>query len=217
MTVISLFSTKGGCGKSTAAVHLCRWLSTGGATVALVDTDSQKTSTEWVSCLKPNIPRPKLYHITNPDSIFDRLKKDIAEKHGAVVVDVAGGLTEVQRAVLLLSDLVLIPIQPTEPDLLAAQNTIKAINRSRQVNSNLEAYVFLSRVEPNTILRKKARTALSLLQDISLLQSKIHQRQIMANLMAQGATAFDVQEDAGVMIARQYNKLFQEVLEFDYE
>ncbi len=46
--ITAFINLKGGCGKSTSAVHLCRYLLEKNKTVALVDADSQATSSSWI-------------------------------------------------------------------------------------------------------------------------------------------------------------------------
>src|SRR6516162_4208445 len=47
--VIAVMNLKGGCGKSTIAVNLACELAGGADSVLLLDNDSQKTSTHWLS------------------------------------------------------------------------------------------------------------------------------------------------------------------------
>ncbi|NJK39825.1 MAG: ParA family protein [Oscillatoriales cyanobacterium SM2_3_0] len=46
--IVVFINLKGGCAKSTSAVHLSRWLLNKNQSVALVDTDPLSTSSIWV-------------------------------------------------------------------------------------------------------------------------------------------------------------------------
>lgn len=38
--------------------------------IALVDADSQATSSTWINNLEDNIPRPQIYRLTEPDPLL---------------------------------------------------------------------------------------------------------------------------------------------------
>ncbi len=213
MSMITAFlNLKGGCGKSTSAVHLCRYFLEQGKHVALVDADGQATSSNWIAHLDEGIPRPSVFRLTEPDPILDDLPA-IASQHDEVVVDGAGGLAEVQRAVLLLADVVVIPVQPSIPDVSASHEAIKAVRRARQIrNGAPRAFVFLTRVVPNTLLLNEAREILGGYSDVPLLKSEIPQRQAAADAMGQGKTLFDFKGNRpATELARHYRELFKEV------
>ena len=210
--ITAFINLKGGCGKSTSAVHLCRYLLEKNQTVALVDTDSQATSSSWISNLDEGIPRPKIYRLTEPDPLLDEVPS-IATEFEEVVIDGAGGLAEVQRTTLLLADLVFIPIQPSVPDIAASHEAIKAVKRARKIREGKpDAYTFLTRVVPKTLLLGEAKEVLSVYEDVPLLSSEIPQRQVVADCMGQGKTLFDLKTRSASEVANFYRQLFEEVI-----
>ncbi len=209
--ITAFINLKGGCGKSTSAVHLCRYLIDKGQDVALVDADSQSTSSTWTINLEEDLPRPKVFRLTDPDPLLDEVPV-LAETFDTVVIDGAGGLAEVQRAILLLADLVLIPIQPSAPDLAASQEAIAAVRRVRRLRQGQpQAHTFLTRTVSNTLLLNEAREALAAYGDIPLLKAEIPQRQVGADVMGQHSTLFDLKGKAAFELADCYRQLFQEV------
>jgi chromosome partitioning protein len=212
MSITAFLNLKGGCGKSTSAVHLCRYFLGNGYHVALVDTDAQATSSTWTSNLDEGIPRPTIVRLTEPDPILDAIP-EIASKHDQVVIDGAGGLAEVQRAIMLLANLVLIPVQPSVPDIAASSEAVKAVGRARQIRGGEpKAFTFLTRVLPKTVLLREARDVLNQMKDVPLLKSEIHQRQAVADCMGQNVTLFDMKGNRGATeVSNQYRELFMEV------
>ncbi|EHJ09233.1 AAA family ATPase [Crocosphaera watsonii] len=209
--IIAFLNLKGGCGKSTTAVHLCRYLLDKQRTVALVDSDGQGTSSMWINNLKESIPRPRVYRITEPDPLLDSIPV-MAENFDDVVIDGAGGLAEMQRVILLVADLVFIPIQPSAPDLLASEEIINSVRRVRRVrNGSPLAYSFLNRTVSNTLLNREAKTALKNYQDVPLLKTEIPQRQIIADLMGQNSTLWDLKSKIARQMEKCYCQLFEEV------
>ena len=212
--ITAFINLKGGSTKSSSAVHLCRYLLDKNKTVALVDADSQATSSTWISNLESGIPRPKIYRLTEPDPLLDEMSA-IASLVNHVVIDGAGGLAEVQRTILLLADLVFIPIQPSAPDLAASHQAIKAVSRARQIrNGKPTAFTFLSRVVPKTLLLAEAREVLSAYKDVPLLSAEIPQRQVAADVMGQGATLFDLHTRPALEVANFYRQLFDEAFTY---
>lgn len=212
--IIAFINLKGGSTKSSSAVHLCRYLLDKERTVALVDADSQGTSSTWIGNLDEGIPRPKLYRLTEPDPLLDEIP-EIANDFDSVVIDGAGGLAEVQRTILLLADLVFIPIQPSAPDISASHQAIKAVTRARQIRGGLpQAYTFLSRVVPKTLLLAEAREVLSANTSVPLLKAEIPQRQVAADVMGQGSTLFDLKTRSAKDVAHFYRQLFDEALKY---
>ncbi|MCC0179260.1 AAA family ATPase [Waterburya agarophytonicola K14] len=212
--ITAFINLKGGSTKSSSAVHLCRYLLGKDKTVALVDADSQATSSTWISNLEDNIPRPQIYRLTEPDPLLDEIP-EIASSADYVVIDGAGGLAEVQRTILLLADLVFIPIQPSAPDISASHQAIKAVSRARQIRSGKpSAYTFLSRVVPKTLLLAEAREVLSAYKDVPLLKAEIPQRQVAADVMGQGATLFDLKTRSAKEVANFYRQLFDEAFNY---
>lgn len=210
--ITAFLNLKGGCGKSTSSVHLCRYWMDLGYTVALIDADAQGTSSAWIHNLASDLPRPRLFRIVEPDPLMDEMS-NIVQHVDQVVVDGAGGLAEVQRAILLLSDLVAIPVQPSIPDISASHEAIKAVRRARQIRQNLpKAVTFLTRVAPKTLLQQEAREVLGEYDDIPLLKTEIPQRQVVADAMGQGLTLFDYKGNRGATdVANCYRHLFQEM------
>jgi chromosome partitioning protein len=212
--ITAFINLKGGSTKSSSAVHLCRYLLAKNQTVALVDADSQATSSTWINNLEEGIPRPKIYRLTEPDPLLDEIPA-IANSADHVVVDGAGGLAEVQRTILLLADRVFIPIQPSAPDISASHQAIKAVSRARAIrNGQPSAYTFLARVVPKTLLLAEAREVLSAYKDVPLLKAEIPQRQVAADVMGQGATLFDLNTRSAKEVANFYRQLFDEVFNY---
>jgi chromosome partitioning protein len=119
---------KGGVGKSTLSVHAAVWLCEQGKNVAVVDADVQGSSSAWLEEAAPKLP---LVRLITADDILEELPK-LREQFEHVVIDGPAGLSEVTRAILLLTDVALLPCGPSVLDLRAAFEAIRAV---RQVQS----------------------------------------------------------------------------------
>jgi chromosome partitioning protein len=127
--IVGLSNSKGGVGKSTLAVHLAVYLKEQGADVILVDADVQGSSSVWLHEAMPHLPVARLQ---TPDDILDRLP-ELRQKCDFLVVDGPAGLSEVTRAILLLTDLAVLPCGPSVLDLRAAHDAIRVVRQARAI------------------------------------------------------------------------------------
>ncbi len=209
MPVIGVCNQKGGSGKSSTAVHLARWLQSQSDSVFVIDSDGQRTSSLWLSNLSQPIP---VEIIPDPNELLERLP-NLATKHQWLIVDAPGTLAEATRAIVLWSDLVLIPCQPTGVDLASASDTVRLIKQARAIRKGEpQAAIFLNRAVKGTRLKQEAFTVLKAVPDINVLGEVIHQRQIIADAFGQGATVFDLGGDAAKDAQKEYSRLFTTIL-----
>ena len=209
MPVIGVCNQKGGSGKSSTAVHLARWLQSQSDSVFVIDSDGQRTSSLWLSSLSQPVP---VEVIPDPNELLERLPI-LATEHQWLIVDAPGTLAEATRAIVLWSDLVLIPCQPTGVDLASAADTVRLIKQARAIRKGAPlAAIFLNRAIKGTRLKQEAFTVLKAVPELNVLSEVIHQRQIIADAFGQGATVFDLNGDAATEAQKEYSQLFKTIL-----
>lgn len=211
MPVIAFVNQKGGCSKSTSSVHLAYWLQKHKSEVLVVDADVQKSSSRWLSSLDGGDQIP--YEVlSTPNELLDALPK-LARRYQYLVVDGPAGLTEATRAILLRSDLAVVPCQPTGLDLDSARETIYLIEQAQSVRSGKPAaVVFLSRATKGTRLKMEASQLLQK-SGLQVMESVIHQRQVLADVFGQGQILWTTKGRPAKESAREYDKLFKEIME----
>ena len=209
MPVIGVCNQKGGSGKSSTAVHLACWLQSQSDSVFVIDSDGQRTSSLWLSSLSQPVP---VEVIPDPNVLLERLPI-LATEHQWLIVDAPGTLAEATRAIVLWSDLVLIPCQPTGVDLASASDTVRLIKQARAIRKGEpQAAIFLNRAIKGTRLKQEAFTVLKAVPDLNVLGEVIHQRQIIADAFGQGATVFALTGDAAQAAQSEYSRLFKTIL-----
>lgn len=210
MTVIALINQKGGCGKSTTAVHFTYWLATKKKKdVLLVDADAQQSSSQWFESMESPIPYKVLQ---TPDDLLERIP-ELAEQSDPLIVDGPASLAEATRAILLRADLAVVPVQPTGVDLRSASDAVRLIKQAQSVRGGLPAAaVFLSRAVKGTKLKDEAIALLSKTPEVTLLKTVIHQKQAIADTSGQSATVWDLPSRPAKESAREYEQLFKEIL-----
>lgn len=210
MPTIAVVNQKGGAGKSTIAIHLARWLHRQDKVVLVVDADGQKTSSIWLESLSSDIPFKVLQ---DPDALLDQLPK-LAEMHDWVVVDGPATLSETTRALLLWADLALIPCQPAGVDLASASDTVRLVRQAKAIRGGLpKAALLINKAVKGTKLKDEAFAVLERVQDVELLKSVIHQRQVITDSFGQGATVFDMTGTSAGIARRELNELFKQAME----
>lgn len=210
MTIIALINQKGGCGKSTTAVHFTYWLATKKKKkVLLVDADAQQSSSEWLEGMELQIPYKV---VQTPDDLLELLP-ELALESDLLVVDGPASLAEATRAILFRADLAIVPVQPTGVDFRSASEAVRLIKQAQSVRGGSPtAAVFLSRAVKGTKLKDEALALLNKTKEVTILKTVIHQKQAIADTSGQPATVWDLPSRPAKESAREYERLFKEIL-----
>ena len=183
--IVALTNSKGGVGKSTLAVHLAMWWQEQGAKVALVDADAQESSSVWLREASPDIP---IHRLQSPDEILEGVRKlNLQFEH--LVVDGPGGLSEVTRAILLVTDLAVLPCGPSALDLRAIKSAIRVVRQAQDIRQGAPHAVLV----PNK-LQAKYRLSCQLLETLAKMGIPVapglRLRQAYADAVSQGTVAW---------------------------
>ena len=125
MPVISFASPKGGVGKSTAALLLATELAERGADVCILDGDPNQVMVEWANT-GDLMPRVTVEGDFSEDDTIDLIENS-AERYPFVVVDLEGSKNIKMSRAVTRSDLVLIPLQPSQVDALRAFDALRMV------------------------------------------------------------------------------------------
>ena len=195
--IISVASTKGGTGKTTAALQVALYLLTKEKKkVCLVDADIQGSS--WLAIQSREkagrTPALRTEVITSGDDILTSVPK-LASKYDYVVIDVGGRETDALRAAVAVCDVLLIPCRPTGLDLLAFALIIRDIvaKAREQAGAKCRAFVFVSQahVRP-TKNDAEVVQFLKGLKDIEYVSAKLTSRVIYEEAGNHGMSVFEV-------------------------
>lgn len=209
MAIIAIANQKGGCGKSTTAVHLLHWLTRQrGDRTILVDADRQQSSRLWLADMDTAWP---CVAIADPEKLIHALPH-LAQRYRHVVVDCPPDLGRTTQGVLLRADGVLVPVQPAGVDLRSAAATLRLVAKVRERRAGVPPVaVFLNRAVRRTRLKHEALETLARVPSVTLLGTVLHQRQAIADTSGQAATVWDLQGSAATESAAEFAALFQEL------
>jgi chromosome partitioning protein len=162
MKVIGIINQKGGVGKSMIAVNLAVAYAIAGKSVVIIDTDKQATSSLFrdIRHDREELPQFSAMKINAP-TLHKDLKSIAAD---IVIIDGAKENTDLQRNSMRVSDLIVIPFQPSASDLWSTEDTFKNTLELRQFRPDAKVYAALNLCSSGT---KTMEEALSLQTDIA--------------------------------------------------
>ncbi len=204
--ILAFANQKGGAGKSTSSVHTADWFTQKGHSTILIDADGQQSSSGWLKEL--GLPCKA---IGDPEALFDELPK-LAESYDIVIVDGPGNASEVTKAMLIRSDLVLIPCRDSMINLGSTGKIVQFVRQAKEIRGGLPvAALYLNAVKENTVLLREATEALQS-GFLPLLNTSLPDRQCIKDAPGQGSTVFRMKGAAPKSAANAYTKLLIEAL-----
>lgn len=127
MPTISLANPKGGSGKTTSALLLALEIARRGRQVTILDADPAQWISKWF-----DLPgRPENITVVadvTDDDLIDRAV-EAAEQSSFVIIDLEGTANMAVSHAIMISDLVLVPVQGSTMDAQGAVKTVKLIRR----------------------------------------------------------------------------------------
>lgn len=123
--VITVAQQKGGTGKTTLAANIATALANG-QRVALLDIDPQRTLTRWHALRQARAVPVATVDLSDVSGW--RLTNELArlrQTHDLVVIDSPPQVDTDAKIAIRGADLVLVPVQPSPPDIWAAEATLK--------------------------------------------------------------------------------------------
>jgi len=178
--VITVAQQKGGTGKTTLAANLAAALAKD-RRVALLDIDPQRSLTRWHE-LRSARPTPAAA-LTFSDVAGWRLTAELdrlGRSHDVVLVDSPPQIDTDAKLAVRGASLVLVPVQPSAPDVWAAEGTLKLAREEKR-----PAAIVLNRVPPVSRLRDAIAADLTA-RKLPLLAASLGNRTGFASAFAEG-------------------------------
>jgi chromosome partitioning protein len=178
--VITVAQQKGGTGKTTIAANIAAAFATE-RRVGLLDIDPQKSLCRWHSLRRARLQQTAALAFSDISgwrlpAELERLKRD----HDLVVIDSPPQLDTDARVAVRAADLVLVPIQPSMPDIWAAEGTLRLAADERR-----PAHLMFNRTPPTSKLRDAITADLGA-RNLPLLRSALGNRAGFAHAFAAG-------------------------------
>lgn len=207
--LVTIGTRKGGAGKSTITTNLASLRSTRGHDVCIVDTDDQQSSAMWAATRATLIQEEPSYRGRNYIPAVSVHGKGTlaaitaqAAKYQDLIIDVPGRDAEELRSAIIASDVVAIPLRPSQFDLWAFKKDLEDVSQARAlkagVNKTLRAVVFFNGISTspgvknnelerlNEFLKEDAIKPLIEENEVEICTHHISVRGIYSKAIAQG-------------------------------
>lgn len=195
MPVITFANTKGGAGKTTAALLLATELARQGNRVTILDADPQRWISRWheTGSPLPNIDVVSYVNATNIQQTLSARKPQT----DYFIIDLPGFSSPLIATALGLSDHVLIPIQGCAMDAKGGAQVLELLSYLEQrANIRIPHSVVLTRV--NSMVTTRALAAVKVLlaeRKVRVLDTPIIERAAYRDLFDYGCSLYEMEAE----------------------
>ncbi len=185
MRTFMVANPKGGCGKSTLAVHLASWFARCDEIVYLADLDRQKSSRHWLQLRSLSLPQIRYWSLSEND-----LSQPPPDCSLAILDTPAGLHGKSLRKALSEVDRVIVPVSSSLFDMLALQDFFEELAEIKAVRKDKVGIAVVGmRIDQRTI---SSQQLIEFLNEFDLpLLSCIRDSQRYVQSVNSGTTLFD--------------------------
>lgn len=188
--VTSFVNQKGGVGKTTLAVNVAAEKARRGRRVLLLDADPQGSALDWQAQRGRQEHPPLLSVVGFPRDTIHREIDQLGEGYDDIIIDAPGRIEAVARAVILASDVVAIPVQPSPYDVWASADVLALLELAQVYKPELESAWVINRKIVGTAIGRDIRAQLSEYGP-RLLGATVAQRVIFSEAAARGLAVYE--------------------------
>jgi chromosome partitioning protein len=147
--ICTIASIKGGTGKSTIATNLSVLCAQNNFTTLLVDADKQRSSFDFISVrsaesLSPSVTSCVVYGKTAGMEI-----SKLSKNFDITIVDVGGTDSTTLRSCLLSTNILLIPILPSQFDVWSLEQMNSLLEEVVQIKNEIQVLTILNKKDTN--------------------------------------------------------------------
>jgi len=193
--MIACANSKGGVGKSTLATHLAVWLFDQGFQTALLDTDKQRSSSQWIAEVEPKIT---VRVADTPEECLSSAR-ELLSSHDFVIGDAPGGLEDLSRTLLILAQLAIFPISPSILDVRSVAGATTVLRYAQGINNGTpEGRLVLNKMKTRDTISHELRdnapklglqVARNVIRDLQAYRNAAQQGTVVGRFGRKGAQA----------------------------
>ena len=171
--VISVLSLKGGAGKTTVSTNLAWSLKLLGLDVLLVDSDhpDQLSASLWAENSEED-KKVSCVQISDRSAIKSEIPR-FKQLYDVIVVDGRPNDNLIAAACVRVSDLIIVPLQPTALEVWRVRDLVDIIEQRQELDDSLKSAILLNMTKKNSNSDKRAREGIKELFDINILKSQL--------------------------------------------
>jgi len=185
--IVGIIQTKGGAGRSTVATNLAAHFSFEEPTT-LIDCDlPQGTSSSWYALRQAELPSKNLL-FTTAHNHLELIQK--AKEYSAVsrylVIDGPPRLAEVTRAIMILSDLCLVPLGASAAEIWSTTDLLQTLEEAKNYKPDVDARLVWTRFRAQTREAQELKDAVEKGLKLKDLQARLGYRVVFSEVLARG-------------------------------
>lgn len=211
--IISIANQKGGCGKSTIATNLTTLLTLNGKKAHLVDADPQGSGMIFRNIRFEDDSLVQFTASQNNQKTVGQDIQPLREIFDYVIVDTGGRESRGFRSAIMGSDVVIIPMIPSNYDFWGSENTFMAVEEIMHGNRDLIALSVLSMVRHNKIGHEVETLIEQFEKDypVKFMKSGLYDRVIYKYSVSKGQSIFETDEKDQKAI-EEFNGFYNELM-----
>jgi chromosome partitioning protein len=173
MTVVVFGAEKGGVGKTSLALNFTVLAAKSKVDVVLLDTDRQKTASNWLALRTEDSALTKVSVLANSADPL-REMSSLSTRYELVVVDIGAQNYRSLIECAILADIYIIPTSTSALDLDVAEDLYTLLQRTKATRNHVPAHLVVTKAPPHPQSREVSRTITRLKQaDISVLKTVV--------------------------------------------
>jgi chromosome partitioning protein len=189
--IISFLNQKGGVGKTTMAINVAGELARKGNRVLVIDGDPQGSALDWAAAREGE---PLFPVVALPRATIHREIDQLKTGYDFVVIDGPPRVTDLAQSIIMASDLVIIPVQPSPYDVWAADEIVRLLKEYSIRKPDLVAAFAVNRKIANTAIGRDVAEGLESFA-LKVFNTSISQRVVFAESAAAGKIAAEIDPD----------------------
>jgi len=188
--IVGIIQTKGGAGRSTFATNLAAIFSFRDPTT-LIDCDMpQGTSSSWYALRQAEVPSQNLF-LAQARNHIDLIQKakEFAGQSRYLVIDGPPRLAEMTRAIMILSDLCLVPLGASAAEIWSTSDLLQTLEEARSYKPEVDARLVWTRFRGYTREAQDLKEAVERELKLEQLHSRLGYRVAFSEALARGLSA----------------------------
>jgi chromosome partitioning protein len=212
--ILLVGAEKGGTGKTTLAVNLAALRASRGYEVLLLDADPQKSMSFWSATRDSEGTGQGLTCVQKTGDLRSSVMS-LAPKFDDVIIDTGGRDSEELRSALLVANLLLIPIKPSQYDLWSLAKMAVLVDDARTFNPNISALATINLASPHPGVSEveEAKIYLADYKQIKVAESVLRDRIAFRRSTRQGQAVGEmkaIDAKANLEITSLYQEVFHD-------
>lgn len=210
--IMLLGGEKGGTGKTTIAVNLAVLFCLSGKDILLIDTDKQGSTTFWANMRKKTNALFKIPCIQAYGRDIAKTGLDLIQRYEHIIIDAGGRDSMELRYSMGICNVMIIPVQPTQFDLITLGRMTAVIDQAKIVNPSMSARAILNRCSTNPTVTDAIESAdvVNKIPNIRLLTTVLRERVSYQRSVREGLSVIETTPQDNKAVA-EITSLFNEV------